>query len=457
MIQANLKNTKFKVFSVLFVFFFILPFAFCNYSNANDYLIKAIKDNNYDNFKVALKHGADPNAKDTRSYPILLFVLSAGQEQMAIDLILKGANINDSYNFGTNTIYLAINNRLSKVADLLINRGVDISLIRQDGTNLLMIAVSKDMREVALNIISKNKLDINAVNKRGDTALSLALNKNYLNMANLLYEQGAKPRNIFEAIPIKDTKSARKFIEDKEHLKLLDKVGNSPLHIAYIYGNYQIASLILKEGIIDVNLKNNFNLTPLMIAAMNNNTDLISLAMGYGANVLIPDINGLTPLMYAVFYRNYDLIERILKYNKHAALSIDNDGSSPFSYAVGLKDKKICEKLLQIKGVINQNKAKSPLSIAIANLDQYMTKFLLDKGVKINVRGCFGMMPLSMAIKMNLEGLVKFLLSQGAKPTLKDRDGFDSIYYANLYGNQNIIDLVDTNKQYEYHVDYYKK
>ncbi|MDR0723850.1 MAG: hypothetical protein LBF23_01530 [Endomicrobium sp.] len=52
---------------------------------------------------------------------------------------------------------------------------------------------------------------------------------------------------------------------------------------------------------------------------------------------------------------------------------------------------------------------------------------------------------------------VSFLLSKGAKPTLKDRDGLDSINYANVYGNQEIIDLVDTSKQHEYHIDYYKK
>jgi serine/threonine-protein phosphatase 6 regulatory ankyrin repeat subunit B len=346
---------------------------------------------------------------------------------------------------------------LSKVANLLIDLGIDVSLTRQDGMNFLMMAAHNDMIEVALNIIPKNKLNINAVSKNGDTALSLALNKNYLKMANILYKHGAQPRNIFEAIPIRDIESVKKFIKDKEHLKLLDKVGNTPLHIAYIYEDYETAVLILKDETIGINLVNSFNLTPTMIAAMSNNADFIGLAMGHGADVLIPDMNGLNPLMYAVFYKNYDLVERILKYNKNAALSIDKDGSTAFNYAVGLADKKICEKLLTIRGVINQNKAKSPLSIAIANLDENMTRFLLDKGVKINAKGCFGMTPLSMAIKMNLPGVVKFLLSQGAKPMLKDRDGLDSIYYANVYENQEIIDLVDISKQREYNVDYYKK
>ena len=42
------------------------------------------------------------------------------------------------------------------------------------------------------------------------------------------------------------------------------------------------------------------------------------------------------------------------------------------------------------------------------------------------------MMPLSMAVKMNIPVTVKFLLTQGAKPTLKDRDGLDSLNYARM-------------------------
>ncbi|MDR0617716.1 MAG: hypothetical protein LBG23_03005 [Endomicrobium sp.] len=195
-------------------------------------------------------------------------------------------------------------------------------------------------------------------------------------MANILYKHGAKPRDIFKAIPIGDIESVQKFIEDDKQLKLINKDGNTPLHIAYIYGNYEIASMILKTGYIDVD-KNNSNLTVAMIAAMNNNITLTNLAMRYEADILISDINGngLTPLMYAVFYENYELIWQIIKYNKHAVFSIDNDASNAFSYAVACRNKKSCQELLTVGDVMNQTKAKSPLTIAIANLDEDMVNF----------------------------------------------------------------------------------
>lgn len=62
----------------------------------------------------------------------------------------------------------------------MINLGADITTITSRGTILLIMAVNKDIQQVVLNIISKKKLDINAVNKGAETALPLALNKNYL-------------------------------------------------------------------------------------------------------------------------------------------------------------------------------------------------------------------------------------------------------------------------------------
>jgi ankyrin repeat protein len=60
-----------------------------------------------------------------------------------------------------------------------------------------------------------------------------------------------------------------------------------------------------------------------------------------------------------------------------------------------------------------------------------------------------------MAIKMNSPKMVKFLLFKGADPPLKDRYGSTPIYYSQMYGNKDIIDLLDINK--ERHVNYYKK
>ncbi|MDR0617717.1 MAG: ankyrin repeat domain-containing protein [Endomicrobium sp.] len=140
MIQTNLKNTSLKFFFTLLLLIFF--FSVCQHLSVNNDLIKAIKDNNYDNFKVALKKGANPNSKDRYSSSVLLVTLSSNQEQMAIDLILKGANINEGYNVGMNAIFLAINNKLSKVANLLLDLGANITQTRQGGVNLLMMAAN---------------------------------------------------------------------------------------------------------------------------------------------------------------------------------------------------------------------------------------------------------------------------------------------------------------------------
>jgi hypothetical protein len=107
MVQTNLKNTSFKFFFALFLLIFFSSFGFCD---LNDDLIKAIKNNDYKNFDFALKNCADPNDKDLYSSSALLLTLPNDQKQMAIDLILKGANINDGYSIGSNAVFLAFSN-----------------------------------------------------------------------------------------------------------------------------------------------------------------------------------------------------------------------------------------------------------------------------------------------------------------------------------------------------------
>lgn len=73
-----------------------------------------------------------------------------------------------------------------------------------------------NMIDIALNIISKHKLDVNAVSNNGETALSLALSKNHLERANILYKNDAIPNNIFEAIAVKNVVSIKRFITYKK-------------------------------------------------------------------------------------------------------------------------------------------------------------------------------------------------------------------------------------------------
>ncbi|MDR3306904.1 MAG: ankyrin repeat domain-containing protein [Endomicrobium sp.] len=159
------------------------------------------------------------------------------------------------------------------------------------------------MPNIVEKVLAKKILDVNAKDKKGLTALSIALRKNNLEIALLLKAYKALPINILEAVLISDLESVKKFIDSKADLEIRDSSGNTPLILACLNRNYEIASYLLKNE-ANVNARNNAGLSPTLIAAMQNDTEALSLVLHYNANILLGDANGLTPLSYAVFFDN---------------------------------------------------------------------------------------------------------------------------------------------------------
>jgi ankyrin repeat protein len=130
----------------------------------------------------------------------------------------------------------------------------------------------------------KKIIDVNAKDKNGLTALSIALKENNLESALLLKRSGALPENLLEEVLILDLESIKKFIDSKVDLEIRDSSGNTPIILDCLNRNYEIASYLLKNN-SNVNARNNFGLTPALIAAMQNDTEILSLLLHYKPDV----------------------------------------------------------------------------------------------------------------------------------------------------------------------------
>lgn len=75
----------------------------------------------------------------------------------------------------------------------------------------------------------------------------------------------------------------------------IDRISNSLLHKAVFSGNFQICKFLINKK-HDIDCKNMFGQTPLHIAYLNNNNDIIELLIESGASTDIKDSNNNTPL-----------------------------------------------------------------------------------------------------------------------------------------------------------------
>ena len=115
--------------------------------------------------------------------------------------------------------------------------------------------------------------EINAADNTGRTPLFCAVSKGHIDVTELLLSKGA-------------------------HINRHNSAGVTPLHVATDLGFRNVAELLLSRG-VDVNARPNGE-TPLDLAAMNGNIDLVGLLRQHGA---LPGKNNLTVLVfYAILF-----------------------------------------------------------------------------------------------------------------------------------------------------------
>lgn len=137
--------------------------------------------------------------------------------------------------------------------------------------------------KVAKYLIGRG-LDINSVDKKGNTPLHYALSFSNFEMATVLIEAGA-------------------------NLSQRNSNGYSPLHLAIqSHSPIDMIKILLLKG-ADVNIKDLDGSTPLHEAVINGDMSVIEILIDYGADITAKDYMGDTPLDLAIAFKKKDAIE----------------------------------------------------------------------------------------------------------------------------------------------------
>lgn len=197
----------------------------------------------------------------------------------------------------------------------LIQCGVDVNLRTDDefGWAPLMLAVGNDSQEnihdshgisierhiSTVQLLLKNKADINLRSKHDDTALSIACSKDKYNIVQILLNHNAD-------INVCDTegRSSLYYASQNGHegiVQLLlcneadmnkcSKYGFSPLYAAIKNGCSNTVQTLIKHG-ADINLCSKYGDTPLNIACFNGHDSIVQLLLNSEAKVNLCDKRG---------------------------------------------------------------------------------------------------------------------------------------------------------------------
>lgn len=237
----------------------------------------------------------------------------------------------------------------------------------------------------------KQKVDVNAAQADGTTALAWAVREDDVETVDLLIRAGA------------DVKAANRF-------------GATPLALAATNGNAAIVEKLLTAGEDANAVVSVTGDTGLMLAARTGRIDAILAFLNHGADVNKTNQEGQTPLMWAASAKNAAAVKLLLDHKADAnaktrqappAKPLDTIFSAP--YPVG---------------------GMTALLFAARQNDLESAKILLAGGANINLGAADGTSPILVAVMNGHYALANFLVERGADPNAADGKGRASLYAA---------------------------
>lgn len=203
-----------------------------------------------------------------------------------------------------------------------------------------------------------------------------------------------------------------------------DEDGWTPLHFACNNGNYDISQYLLKkEADVNAVTDDGEESTPLLLATMTLNLELVKLLVYYGADIETEDAHGWFPLAHACYNGDLNIIQFLI--DSGANINHINDGN---------------ENLLHL--IINE----------LINPDiLYKTlKFILPKGIDVNLLSddSYGT-PIFRACEMycrNIDSIkiVKLLLEYHADLTVPiNNDITTCLEFATKRNATHVVDFIN--------------
>ncbi|XP_041471085.1 uncharacterized protein LOC121420494 isoform X1 [Lytechinus variegatus] len=209
-----------------------------------------------------------------------------------------------------------------------------------------------------------------------------------------------------------------------------DSDGDTALHIAIVQDKAdmglirRLIELVQLAG-KSVDIFNFMQQTPLHLACIMKDCDIIKLLMEAGANPNEADRNGQTAAHHACKNNTERCLGTLLKYTEvDVNLNIRNyEGYTPLHLAAMVGNPTLVTMLLEKGADINSKDSKNgwtPLFHAVTNQDTKLVHNLLSSGAEVNIQSYSGNTVLHVATGRGYTDIVKILVHYGADMSLKN-------------------------------------
>lgn len=316
--------------------------------------------------RLLIDAGAHIEARDKDGFTSLMYAAAGGAVSTAELLVQKGAHTEaKEYLTGKTALFFAVENNSPRMVKHLF---AGDEAVFDGGVTALMHASARGVTEACSELI-KSGADIKKKDDLGRDALFHAVKNDMIKTADILIRSGASVKAEYDS-GLLHLAAAKNNID---MIKLLlgagadmsakDRHAFSPFGEAVRAGSFETASFLLGSGALANERQG--DLTPLMIAAKNNDLKMASLLTENMADVDAASSDGTTALFYAAM-RNYHVIAEFLIGMLADVNAADEKGWTPLMAAVAENSLETARLLIKNGADINARNAEALNALEIA-------------------------------------------------------------------------------------------
>ncbi|XP_065346583.1 serine/threonine-protein phosphatase 6 regulatory ankyrin repeat subunit B-like [Cloeon dipterum] len=308
--------------------------------NGETALMTACSKNRFDVIQILLENKADVSIQDNKGRTALHHAARSGHLdmiKMLFDHMASEKNEDGSLNITQTlvelvkhvdkedntllTLAMESNKKLDeKVISWLVDDiKLDLNAVNCNGESALLLACKHRKWDAVDILLSRDDTDIGSKDQKERTALHWAAASGNLAVVQRLVERGADltlkdsdGMNVMHHA-LRDVETVKVFHKlNKELVTEITKNGSTCLHLAVIRGSPEVIRWLIDEGIeVDLDKSNYLGLTALSLACRRNMWEVVGLLVENNVDISKTDRAGKNVLNYAEEAKHFDLVEKL--------------------------------------------------------------------------------------------------------------------------------------------------
>jgi ankyrin repeat protein len=236
---------------------------------------------------------------------------------------------------------------------------------------------------------------------------------------------------LVDAVKNRDGAGVRALMQQRVNVNAAQPDGTTALAWAANRDDLETAGLLIRAG-AKVNVANDYGVTPLSLACTNRNAAMVKRLLNAGADPNAAMWTGETPLIVCARTGNVETVKLLLTHGADLNAKETQQGQTALMRAVGEKHPEVVQALVE-RGADVRARSKSGFTALLFASQQgeiASARILLAAGADINEKTPKDGSALVVAAAGGREEFAIFLLERGADPNAADAYGVTALHYA---------------------------